>query len=92
MTPSFSDKQLIWLVGLIVIACVGVAAALAWHNQAAAIAAFLTLAGQALGILSPSPLKQHTQGGGSDTTTQVDASAAQTVNVSATDGRESQKD
>ena len=80
MTPSFSDKQLIWLVAVIVLACVGVAACLAWHNQAAAIAAFLTLAGQALGILSPSPLRQHNQGGGD---TSIDASKADTVNVAA---------
>lgn len=79
MTTSLCDKQLIWLVGMIVLACIGTAALLAWHNQGVAIAAFTTLAGQALGILSPSPLKQHNQGGSGDT--QVDASKAETVNV-----------
>lgn len=78
MSSSLCDKHLIWLVGLIVLACIGTAALLAWHNQGIAIAAFTTLAGQALGILSPSPLKQHNQGG-SDTA--IDASKAETVNV-----------
>lgn len=70
---------MIRLVWFIVTGCIVVSAILVWHGQAVAIAAFMGLAGQALGILSPSPLKQHNQGGSGDT--QVDASKAETVNV-----------
>lgn len=72
------DKLLIIVIALIVQTCIIVAAVLAFHGQAAAIAAFIGLAGTAIGILSPSPLKQHSQGGGD---TSVDASKAETVNV-----------
>ncbi len=80
MTPpgGASDRLLIWVVALIVITCVVVSAILAWHGQAVAIAAFIGLAGTALGILSPSPLKQHSQ---ADSETSVDAGNADTVNV-----------
>ena len=79
-TPtSPCDRLLIYAVILVVLACIGVSAALAWHGQSAVIAAFMALAGNAIGILSPSPLKQHSQGGA---TSQVDAPRAETVNIS----------
>lgn len=67
MTPSAPtspcDKLLICAVVLVVLTCIVASALLAWHGQSSVIAAFIGVAMAALGILSPSPLKQHGQNG-----------------------------
>lgn len=71
--PSPCDKQLINVVAVIVLVCVSTAGILAWHHETAIIAAFLTIAGQAISILSPSPLKGHS-------TASADAGPGGTIN------------
>lgn len=79
MTNSLCDKQLIWIVAGIVIVALAAAFTLEYSGHAGASAAFVGVAMGALGILSPSPLKQHNQGGSGDTS--VDASKADNVTV-----------